>query len=227
MPLLCPACEKTLPEESFNKDRSRARGYQTYCRVCQNSFYQSRSPRNRIRDNIKTVVKNLDDNGNVISKECSTCHTIKDLNKFPRQAANSSGYTSSCLDCANIRSKNLRKLYKSSGINPDKIRFDKCKNEVFSHYSKGIPHCACCGNTYMNHLSIDHINQDGAAHRRSLTGRNVGGGPTMWKWLKDNNYPEEFRVLCINCNRTVYHYGECRCIDSPRILNTPGLNKVV
>ena len=41
-------------------------------------------------------------------------------------------------------------------------------------------------------LSIDHINSDGASHRKE-----VGNG--MYRWLLKNNFPEGFQVLCMNC----------------------------
>lgn len=54
--------------------------------------------------------------------------------------------------------------------------------------------CACCGETMEPFLSIDHINNDGANHRRDVPRRN------LYKWLKVNNYPSGFQVLCMNCN---------------------------
>lgn len=56
--------------------------------------------------------------------------------------------------------------------------------------------CACCGETQQRFLTIDHVNNDGAAHRRSIG----GGSHKVWAWLKRNNYPSGFQVLCMNCN---------------------------
>ena len=71
---------------------------------------------------------------------------------------------------------------------------DKIKDEVFGHYG-GC--CLICGEDDYDVLAIDHINQDGAAHRRE-TG--VGRNGTIYRWLKRNNYPPGFRLLCYNCN---------------------------
>jgi hypothetical protein len=45
---------------------------------------------------------------------------------------------------------------------------------------------------------MDHINNDGAQHRRPSGGRMKA--EKLWKWLIDNNFPEGFQILCWNCN---------------------------
>lgn len=69
----------------------------------------------------------------------------------------------------------------------------KIKLEVLIHYSGNPPKCECCGETIIDFLTMDHINNDGAEHRKK-----VGNG--LYSWLKKNNYPEGYRVLCFNCN---------------------------
>ena len=64
--------------------------------------------------------------------------------------------------------------------------------------------CACCGETAPEFLQIDHINNDGAEHRREIG----GGNATFW-WLIKNGFPEGFQVLCANCNYAKAHYGIC------------------
>ena len=61
--------------------------------------------------------------------------------------------------------------------------------------------CECCGETEPLFLSIDHINNDGAEHRRSLGYKEGNGkGAAIYSWLKRNKYPEGFQILCMNCN---------------------------
>ena len=53
-------------------------------------------------------------------------------------------------------------------------------------------------------LSIDHINNDGATHRKDNRFR----GPNIYSWLKAHNYPKDrFQVLCYNCNLAKAHCG--------------------
>ena len=79
------------------------------------------------------------------------------------------------------------------------------KYEVLSHYSDGKLECACCKERNVEFLSIDHINGKGAEHRREIG----GSSGTFYRWLKNNNYPSGFRVLCINCNFALGAYGYC------------------
>ncbi len=81
----------------------------------------------------------------------------------------------------------------------------KTKREAMEAYG-GV--CACCGETEPDFLSIDHMNNDGAEHRRQLGGRNYGG-TNMYRWLRQNDYPEGFQVLCYNCNLAKGFAGSC------------------
>lgn len=82
---------------------------------------------------------------------------------------------------------------------------DRLRAEVIQTYG-GI--CKCCGEDEPIFLTIDHINNDGADHRRALVGRNQGGGSwNTYIWLKKNNFPSGFQVLCWNCNWAKSHGG--------------------
>ena len=75
----------------------------------------------------------------------------------------------------------------------------KMKVEVFSYYSKGTPKCKCCGVKELVFLTIDHINGGGRKHLRKHS-RELRGGYVFYRWLKKNNYPKGFQILCYNCN---------------------------
>jgi hypothetical protein len=38
---------------------------------------------------------------------------------------------------------------------------------------------------------------------------NSMSGTHLYLWLKQNNYPPGFRVLCMNCNFAIGHSGYC------------------
>ena len=65
--------------------------------------------------------------------------------------------------------------------------------------------CECCGENQLIYLSVDHINCDGAEHRRELK----KSGTKFYEWLVANDYPTGFRVLCMNCNTALGMYGYC------------------
>lgn len=76
---------------------------------------------------------------------------------------------------------------------------DKRKLEAFIAYGGFI--CKCCGETEKLFLTIDHVNNDGANHRREIgKGRKANASGPIYAWLRKNKYPEGFQVLCINCN---------------------------
>ena len=82
---------------------------------------------------------------------------------------------------------------------------DRIKNEVFSHYAKGVPICACCGESGIWFLSIDHIIGGGNRERTTLNRRGV----SFWRWLRDNGYPSGYQVLCYNCNMAKRDKPKC------------------
>lgn len=69
-------------------------------------------------------------------------------------------------------------------------------------YSGDPPHCVCCGDQHIEFLAIDHIGGGGGAHRKALKGASIN------LWLRNNGYPDGFRVLCHNCNWAV-QFGPC------------------
>jgi hypothetical protein len=70
--------------------------------------------------------------------------------------------------------------------------------QVLSHYGGNPPKCACCGERELDFLTIDHINGGGNQHRKKVLGHLIGGW-IFYIWLRKNNFPEGFRVLCWNC----------------------------
>jgi hypothetical protein len=76
----------------------------------------------------------------------------------------------------------------------------KTRQAVLDHYGR---HCACCGESEEAFLAIDHVNEDGAAHRREIPPR------TIYHWLSVHGFPPGFQVLCYNCNIGKYRLGRC------------------
>lgn len=81
---------------------------------------------------------------------------------------------------------------------------DACERErrnllrisVLSHYSGGVPRCAACGETDIDVLVLDHINDDGAQHRRDIGGTRGN----LYKALIKVGLPGGLAVLCANHN---------------------------
>ena len=73
--------------------------------------------------------------------------------------------------------------------------------EVLAHYGNK---CSCCKESRNEFLAIDHINNDGKAHRLI-----AGRGAAFHIWIKKNNFPKDLQVLCHNCNLSKAFYGYC------------------
>lgn len=76
----------------------------------------------------------------------------------------------------------------------NKHRYQQIKIAVLNAY--GGQQCACCGQTGLQFLALDHIDGGGNRHRAE-----IGEGAPFYKWLKRNSYPPGFQVLCHNCNQ--------------------------
>ncbi len=92
---------------------------------------------------------------------------------------------------------------------------DLVRDETYRAY--GGYRCNCCGETERAFLSIDHVNNDGAEHRRQA---GISTGEQLHRWLKRNGFPEGFQILCMNCqwgkrnNKGVCPH-QVRCNDYP------------
>lgn len=91
--------------------------------------------------------------------------------------------------------KVCKKCKNSMTIDTSRAFRGNLKYQVISNYSPDLT-CACqnCPLTQpgIQFLSIDHIDGKGD-HGREIRKR-------LYQWLKNNDYPSGFQVLCYNCN---------------------------
>lgn len=82
----------------------------------------------------------------------------------------------------------------------------KLKKLCMQHYGSL---CACCGESEIKFLCLDHIDGGGNAHRVEIFGTKNVGGEKMYRWVRNNNFPDGFQFLCFNCNCAKHYFGEC------------------
>ncbi len=89
-------------------------------------------------------------------------------------------------------------------LESDKRYKKKLRLRIIEHYGNN---CKCCGETQLEFLTIDHVNNDGAQHRRDL----VKGSSSYNVWLDivRKDFPSDFQILCMNCNWAKGKYGYC------------------
>ena len=109
-----------------------------------------------------------------------------------------------------------KKYYKNVEENRKKGRekkrrwYKKNSEMVMKHYGGNPPKCACCGETEMSFLVLDHINNNGADERKKI------GNGNVFSWIIRNGFPSGYQVLCANCNTSKLKNGGI-CIHTLRI----------
>jgi hypothetical protein len=79
----------------------------------------------------------------------------------------------------------------------EKASRQRLKLQVIEAY--GGPICAGCNENNPAILEIDHIDGGGRKHMDS-----IGGPGKFYRWLKSNNYPDGFQILCPTCNKKAH-----------------------
>ena len=129
----------------------------------------------------KWVGKNKPNNLRIL---CYNCNCRIDMQKKPLSAVCSDN----CKYCGEqvYRGRACSACYQINKRN----NYIDLKLSIFEHYGN----CCCgCGEHNAEYLTIDHINNNGSEHRKEIRTQ-------IYPWLKRNNYPAEYQILCFNCN---------------------------
>lgn len=131
---------------------------------------------------------------------CSIC--IKRRGDYRRSR---SGDRSRCLRCQSPPEPNRRLCAKHAAYQRVSGRLvnERVKRKTIDHYGGS---CQCCGERRIEFLTIDHTGGRGHGARHRESDRKAY---KIYRWLKNNGFPEGFRVLCMNCNFANGIYGEC------------------
>ena len=98
-------------------------------------------------------------------KMCISCKTLKNESEFFISRKNSDRLQHECKDCNRIRTLEYRKYCKDQGLmNYSQRTRQRLRLEILIHYGGPVPKCACCGESHIEFLSIDHIGGGGKKH---------------------------------------------------------------
>lgn len=115
-----------------------------------------------------------------------------------------SSQRSYCKTCWNLKQKTWRRANPERTIEIQRGQRERRKHDVIVAYGGK---CVCCGEAAEAFLTVDHINGGGRAHLRSIKRT---PGLHFYIWLKKQGFPkDQFRLLCMNCNFALGHYGVC------------------
>lgn len=115
----------------------------------------------------------------------------------------------------NVKAKELAKEYrlKNKLIIREKAKAQTLllKMRIYNHYSNYDIRCNCCGERHIEFLSLDHINNDGAEHRKDI------GVSSLYSWIIKNQFPSNYQILCMNCNCAKGRDKEHLCVHQKEI----------
>ncbi len=153
-------------------------------------------------------------------KRCPRCTSTLPASAFRAIKSRPDGLSAYCRPCLSAiqqahhaKNPSTRREYarRYYAADPERGRALAAKNRqelrlaALRHYGGTPPCCACCGERHVEFLAIDHLANNGGAHRKELG----GGSIQVLRWLRDNGYPDGFQVLCHNCNIAKSCYGYC------------------
>lgn len=140
----------------------------------------------------------------VNTKVCKRCGEEKPIEQFNKDKSRPSGRHSWCKQC-DAKYKRLWYQIHTERKERDKATHQKLRLDrkvmVLTYYGSGRLACVKCGFDDIRALSIDHIDDKGAEHRRQFgykNGRRMGGY-NIYRWLIRQGFPDGFQTLCMNC----------------------------
>jgi hypothetical protein len=162
----------------------------------------------------------VDDDG-ITRKRCTACGEWKplDVDHFYRRKTKS-GYSETsweswCRSCRlarrtawGIQNQQWIAEYGRSSRAEQRMK-------VLRHYGGESPACACCGESELAFLAVDHIDGGGNQHAKEIG----GAGSNLIRWLIDHDYPDGFQILCHNCNVAKSILGACP--HQPTVVSAP------
>lgn len=202
----CTKCKQTKEDSNFSFYNKAKGELRNKCKECEKVEY-----RDNKNNGICTSCGKIN---NSIGCDCSDCKEQKNNNaRNRRKRLLEKGLCTicgkkplcnkyACEECDIKKKKNSK-----NSLDPLTNRIwrknskKRLKDTVFNAY--GGYFCKCCGETIPQFLSIDHMNNDGAAHRKKIGGE-------LYRWLIKNNFPKDFQVLCMNC-QWGKHYNNGIC----------------
>ena len=175
---VCTQCNVPKGKDEFHKAARYAGGLYPQCKTCVSKYRSNRSV----------------DSPTVLNKKCAGCGDTKPSSEFNKHKNSRDGLAGKCKECT----KEYLHAWRTGGGNEKKKQYAlSVKKQAIDGYGGK---CACCGETELSFLVLDHINNGGNRHRKDLFGTKCGGGYRMYAWAIKNGFPDSLQVLCWNCN---------------------------
>lgn len=178
---------------------NKAKDGRRLCQLCLDSFKTQRIQRNR--DGICQCGLRKLPEGKSCCEKCRECFRKSEKSKVKRRKENRL-----CTKCGVPSEHGFFRCFACRKKESEKRL--SIRQEIFAAY--GGPKCTCCGTENVEFLTLEHVDNDGAAHRRELR---CDKGYRFYKKLKQLGFPQTRRmvVMCFNCNISRNCFGYCPC----------------
>ncbi len=136
-------------------------------------------------------------------KMCDHCTTVH--NRCGKRNRLRMGKGGTCVRCFQPNDRTEKGHNCSACLKKYRERTQEIKRECLEGY--GGVRCACCGETHIEFLSLDHVNNDGNIKRKAgeQTGR------SLYHNLIKQGFPPGYQPLCFCCNNAKAILGACPC----------------
>lgn len=133
----------------------------------------------------------------LVEIRCPRCDTTKSSNEFYKNRSRPNGHGIYCKLCERLVSGPYQKS--DEGLAKARARARRRRENVLELLGGK---CVCCNEDTYEFLQFDHINNDGAEHRKELGRSNLNTADVLRRIT-------EFQILCANCNFAKGMYGTC------------------
>lgn len=140
----------------------------------------------------------LDDKDSAVCRECGESKPIRE---FTRNRERTQAY---CRACASNYGR--------------KVAATKRLAALRTVAGGADPACTCCGETTLEFLAIDHADNDGAEHRKTVSGASL-----VARLARGEDVGVRLQLLCHNCNMSREFYGACPHVAGSRFCTLPAL----
>lgn len=170
----CGKCKELKSLSFFHKTkRCKLTGTVSSCGACLKDFHHK-----YYRKNTRTFKSNYDENGLVVSRECSKCKKLMTIDNFHMHKKGKDGYNAYCVECTSEQGKdyrakipeklkarsrnyyknNLHKVKTSNGVRHSKLKnqrafYKNFEKEIFDIYSEALR----INESGVTRVAVDHI----------------------------------------------------------------------
>jgi hypothetical protein len=175
---VCSECSNKGRRRHYELVLATLKHYGPHCKCCSETDY------------VVLTIDHINGGGNEHARKIGRGSS---LYRWLRRNKNPEGFRVLCSNCNHGIVRNSGECPHAKII-PAKNQYAKYIGGLREKAIKAYGGKCLCGISEPLFLHLDHINNDGAEHRRQINRQN------LYIWARNNNYPDMLQLLCSNCN---------------------------